>query len=78
MRTKAEQIRKWKADQDAVNRVTLEEARSRTPYDRLLSHQRFLSRLAAMDRLPERNPADKFYVRWEHVRERWLERHPAA
>ena len=74
----AEQIRKWKADQDAVNRITLEEARSRTPYERLLSHQRFLSRLSAMDRLPERNPADKFYVRWQYVREEWLERHSAA
>jgi hypothetical protein len=70
----SKQVREWKAGYEAANRVALDEARNRTPYERLVNHQVFLQRLAAMDKLQAKDPADKFYIRWCQVKERWLER----
>ena len=74
----ADQVRRWKSNYDAVNRVTLEEARNRTPAERLLQHRLFLGRLAEMGRLPVRNADEKFYLRWQYVKKLWLERHPTT
>jgi len=67
-----QRVREWKASYEAVNRIAIEEALERSPSERLRQHQVFLERLAAMGRLPVRKPDDKFYLRWDQVRKRWL------
>ena len=74
----AKQVREWKAGYEAVNRITLEEAKNRTPYERWQLHKLFVERLARMGRLPKRHPDEKFYLRWMVVKERWSERHPGV
>ncbi|MFZ4508454.1 MAG: hypothetical protein ACOYON_12240 [Fimbriimonas sp.] len=66
------QIRQWKAGMEAANRFALEEARRRTPAERLQNHQNFLAGHAQIG-LAREKPEDRIHrIPYHELQERWL------
>lgn len=65
-------IRAWKRNQEAVNAITLQEDRDRTPDERFRLLIVMLSRAAAMGLLLPREDDLELHVRWHKARMSWL------
>lgn len=74
----AKLVRQWKAGFEEVNRFTLEEARARTPAERLALLQSHLRQLGELGLLRTKGEDLEFHIRWQSVRERFLSKNPAA
>jgi len=68
-------VREWKAGYEAANQMDLEKARNRTPAQRVRNHQMFLASTAKIGLLRERKDDLEYHLRWQELRERWVERH---
>lgn len=66
-----ELIRTWKRNQDAVNEITLQEDRDRTPDERFRLLMVMLARAAAMGLLVPREDDFEFHLRWHKARMSW-------
>jgi hypothetical protein len=67
-------VREWKAGYKQVNRLDIEEARARTPAERLRNHQVFLGELSKVGLLRPRTDDLEYHLRWQQLREKWLAR----
>ncbi len=63
-----ELIRTWKRNQDAVNAITLQEDRDRSPSDNFRLLLVVLARAAAMGLLVPREDDLEFHLRWHKAR----------
>ena len=64
-------IRDWKANMEAMNQVTLDEARNRTSAERWAMHKAFLVRLKAMGKLPEPHRDIEDHYLWSSIQRRF-------
>jgi hypothetical protein len=58
-----------------ANKLDLDEARARTPSERLRNLQRFLAELSKLGLLRERTDDLEYNLRWQVLRVKWLARH---
>ncbi|GMV89012.1 MAG: hypothetical protein AMXMBFR81_19430 [Chthonomonas sp.] len=67
-------VKEWKARYDALHEFKLEEARNMLPADRLAKAQALVNWLASTGRLAVREDDLEFHLRWQHARQKWLEK----
>lgn len=67
-------MREWKAGYEAVNRITNAEKLNRSPKERMRLAQAFAEDLDRMGLLLPREDNIEFHLRWQAVREKWVER----